>query len=536
MNEENITVEKFHEALIVAEQWLTVNRDGINAINVYPVPDGDTGTNMLLTWRQALESINGTDAHTFAELLNKFSRGALLGARGNSGVILSQMIGGLASALGDSLDSITVSDLSIGLRSASDNAYRAITEPVEGTMLTVMREASTAGESSTVNLEDFLDTVVSESYDSVARTPDLLPRLKEAGVVDSGGMGVAVILEGIAISLLERDLPSEPVVTGEIKVEMSGVEHEGYGYCTEFVILADVALKDFEGELVELGGESILVVGDPGAVRVHVHLEDPGPALSAAVTHGETVSIKIDNMQIQHDNWADQQKADGTAPQGAIPSIGLVSVARGEGLINNFRELGANVIIDGGPTGKASAGELIEAAKGAGLEHVIILPNDKDVVLAAEQAAESDPDFVRVIPTRSAVSGLSAAMAYLPEGDIDEICSLMTESIELVQSLEVSNSVRDTSVNGIDIRVGAGIGFLDGELVASEPSLAATLLAVLKQGEASQSEIMTLYTGEDATPEEIERISEMTESHFPSLELDIVEGGQPLYPFIASLE
>lgn len=536
MNEENITVEKFHEALILAEQWLTVNRDGINAINVYPVPDGDTGTNMLLTWRQALESIADASSETFGELLNKFSRGALLGARGNSGVILSQMIGGLAAALSSSLDSITVSDLATGLRSASDNAYRAITEPVEGTMLTVMREASAAGENSTANLEIFLESVVSESYDSVARTPNLLPRLKEAGVVDSGGMGVAVILEGISTALLERELPSEPVVTDEIKVEMSGVEHEGYGYCTEFVMLADVGLKDFEKELVELGGESILVVGDPGAVRVHVHLEDPGPALSAAVAHGETVSIKIDNMQVQHDDWAGQQSGEGSASHGVIPAIGLVSVARGDGLINNFRQLGVNVIIDGGPTGKASAGELIEAAKGAGLEHVIILPNDKDVVLAAEQAAESNPDFIRVIPTKSTVSGLTAAMAYLPEGDIDEICSLMNESIQLVQSIEISNSVRDTSVNGIDIQVGAGIGFLDGELVASNATLAATLLSVLKQAGASQSEIMTLYTGEQATPEEIEELSEATESHFPSLELDIVEGGQPLYPFIASLE
>lgn len=536
MNEENITAEKFHEALVVAEQWLTVNRDGINAINVYPVPDGDTGTNMLLTWRQALESINDLDSQTFSEMLSKFSRGALLGARGNSGVILSQMIGGLAAALSNHSDSITVSDLATGLRSASDNAYRAITEPVEGTMLTVMREASAAGENSTANLEVFLESVVTESYESVARTPDLLPRLKEAGVVDSGGMGVAVILQGIATALLEKELPSEPVVTGAIKVEMSGVEHEGYGYCTEFVMLADVGLKDFEKKLVELGGESILVVGDPGAVRVHVHLEDPGPALSAAVTHGETVSIKIDNMQVQHDDWADQQSNEGAAPQGNIPSIGLVSVARGDGLISNFRQLGTNVIISGGPTGKASAGELIEAAKGAGLEHVIILPNDKDVVLAAEQAAESNPDFFRVIPTKSTVSGLSAAMAYLPEGDIDEICSLMNESIQLVQSIEISNSVRDTSVNGIDIRVGAGIGFLDGELVASDTSLAVTLISVLRHAEASQSEIMTLYTGEGATPKEIEKLREMAESHFPSLELDIVDGGQPLYPFIASLE
>ncbi len=188
MNEENITVEKFHEALVLAEKWLTINRDGINAINVYPVPDGDTGTNMLLTWRQALESIADASSQTFGELLNKFSRGALLGARGNSGVILSQMIGGLAAALSSSSDSITVSDLASGLRSASDNAYRAITEPVEGTMLTVMREASAAGENSTANLEVFLESVVSESYDSVARTPNLLPRLKEAGVVDSGGL------------------------------------------------------------------------------------------------------------------------------------------------------------------------------------------------------------------------------------------------------------------------------------------------------------------------------------------------------------
>ena len=536
MSDESISTAELWQSLNLAEQWLGLNRDGINAINVYPVPDGDTGTNMLLTWRQALDAVGEPPPESVGEMLAKLSRGALLGARGNSGVILSQMIGGLASALESAGESISVEELAAGFQNASDNSYRAITEPVEGTMLTVMREAASKGISASEKIV-LLEDLVAEAFASVERTPQLLPKLAEAGVVDSGGMGVAIILQGMKFSLLGQNMPDSPVVGDDVIVEMTGVEHEGYGYCTEFVVLADIELSVLEEQLLDLGGESILVVGEPGAIRVHVHMEDPGPALTAAVSHGETTSIKIDNMQLQHEEWAgDRSDSAVNTPHAVIPTIGLVSVARGAGLVSSFRDLGAGVVLDGGPTGKASAGELLEAASGVGQEHVILLPNDKDVILAAEQAASNENGFLHVIPTTSVVQGMAAALAYLPEGDIDEIVAGMTESAEEIRSVEISTSVRTTSVNGIEIQEGEGIGLLDGVLVASAPDLVATFVKTLEIGDAQDAEILTVYTGEDVSDADIERLTSEIQGNFSGVELDIVDGGQPLYPFVASLE
>ena len=536
MSENTINTSELISALNLAETWLEINRDGVNAINVYPVPDGDTGTNMLLTLRQAIGATGEPTPGHMGDMLAKLSRGALLGARGNSGVILSQMIAGLASSLVDARESVTIEEFAAGLQSASDNAYRVISEPVEGTMLTVMRESAAAGIGLSGKAE-FLETIVTEAFDSVDRTPNLLSTLAEAGVVDSGGMGVAVILQGLKFSLLGENLPDSPVVGDDIKVEMSGVEHEGYGYCTEFVVLADIEKDVFEKQLSSLGGESILVVGEPGAIRVHVHMEDPGPALTAAVGYGETVSIKIDNMQIQHDAWAEEASGpNNLSEKKDLPAIGLVSVARGDGLVTSFRELGAGLVLNGGDTGKASAGELLESAPAVGRDHVILLPNDKDVVLAAEQAAAESENFLRVVPSRSVVQGLAAALAYLPEGDVDEIVSTMTESLGSVQSIEVSTSVRDTSVNGIKIRNGDGIGFLDGKLVSSQQTVIETFIQTLKLADAQDGEILTIYTGKDMTEDDLESMESDLRHTFSELELDIVDGGQPLYPIVASLE
>ncbi len=536
MSENTITTSELISALKLAETWLEINRDGVNAINVYPVPDGDTGTNMLLTLRQAIEATGEPTPGHMGDMLAKLSRGALLGARGNSGVILSQMIAGLASGLVDARESVTIEEFAAGLQSASDNAYRVISEPVEGTMLTVMRESAAAG-IGLIGKAEFLETIVAEAFDSVDRTPNLLSTLAEAGVVDSGGMGVAVVLQGLKFSLLGENLPDSPVVGDDIKVEMSGVEHEGYGYCTEFVVLADIEKNIFEKQLSSLGGESILVVGEPGAIRVHVHMEDPGPALTAAVGHGETVSIKIDNMQIQHDAWAEEASgSNNLSEKKDLPAIGLVSVARGDGLVTSFHELGAGLVLNGGDTGKASAGELLESAPAVGRDHVILLPNDKDVVLAAEQAAAESENFLRVVPSRSVVQGLAAALAYLPEGDVDEIVSTMTESLGSVQSIEISTSVRDTSVNGIEIRNGDGIGFLDGKLVSSQQTVIETFIQTLKLADAQDGEILTIYTGKDMTEDDLESMESDLRHTFSELELDIVDGGQPLYPIVASLE
>jgi DAK2 domain fusion protein YloV len=529
----NLDATALRSALEVAESWLAANRDAINAINVYPVPDGDTGTNMLLTWRAALRAADEVDGHVGA-ILSAAQRGALLGARGNSGVILSQMLRGFAEAV-DSSEAITPAQLASALERAASAAYEAVSNPVEGTMLTVMRDGAAAAVASDGEAHDaVLVTFVEEAFASVDRTPDLLPRLKDAGVVDAGGMGIAVLFQGLLHGLTGEPLPEATVLGDSATVELAGVEHEGHGYCTEFVILGrDIDRPSIEAALQAAGGDSILVVGDATAVHVHVHMEDPGPAISVGSASGALDSVKVENMQAQHEDWtaghAETDPAD-------LPSIGLVAVAHGPGLAAAYRDLGATQILDGGPTGKASAGELLEAARRAGRDRVFILPNDKDVLMAAGQAAAEAPELIIVIPTRSAAAGLSAAVPYLPEGDADALAEQMTEAVEGIRSVEVSVSVRDATVDGVEVAAGDAIALLDGVLTARAASVDEALMAGLAEAVSDESELVTLYLGEEASDEDGERVTVLIETAHPQLEVEIVSGGQPHYPYIAGVE
>lgn len=520
-------------ALGVAETWLAANRDAVNAINVYPVPDGDTGTNMLLTWRAALRAADDADGHV-GVILDAVQHGALLGARGNSGVILSQMLRGFAEAI-DGVEVIAPADLATALERAAEAAYEAVSTPVEGTMLTVMRDGAAAA--NTVDAEHHvavLTAFVEEAFASVDRTPELLPRLKDAGVVDAGGMGIAVLFQGLLHGVSGEPLPEAPSAEAAVSVDLSGVEHEGHGYCTEFVILgANIDRPAIERSLTEVGGESILVVGDPSAVHVHVHMEDPGPAISIGSANGALDSVKVENMQAQHDEWtAGHQEID----PADLPAIGLVAVARGPGLAAAYRDLGATQILDGGPTGKASAGELLEAARHAGRERVFILPNDKDVLMAAERAADEAPELITVIPTRSAAAGLAAAVPYLPEGDADDIAAQMRDAVEGVSAVEVSVSVRDATVDGVAVREGDAIALVDGVLMATAQDVDEALLAGLEHAVSDEAELVTLYLGADASDEDGERVTALIEEAHPDLDVDIVRGGQPHYPYIAGVE
>ncbi|MEX2229814.1 MAG: DAK2 domain-containing protein [Dehalococcoidia bacterium] len=528
------------DAFAVAERWLTLNRDAINAINVYPVPDGDTGTNMLLTWRAALAAMPA-DADAAGTALRAVAHGALLGARGNSGVILSQMLRGLAEALGDA-ERVDCAGLTRALTGASAAAYAAVPIPVEGTMLTVMREGAAAAEAAALvraEIDHVMATFVVAAQASVERTPDLLPRLRDAGVVDAGGLGIAVLFEGVKHGLAGTPLPA-PLVATEAAVALEGVEHEGHGYCTEFVILGrDIDRAALEHALTAFGGDSLLVVGDAEAVHVHVHMPDPGPALSAGVAVGALSAIKIDNMQTQHETWAAGRAgtpAHSALDPGALPAIGLVAVARGAGIVAAFRDLGATRVIDGGPTGKASAGELLEACTGAGRDHVLLLPNDKDVLMAAEQAARAAGGRVIVVPSRTVVAGLAAAVAYSPDGEAAAVAERMGRAIAATRSVEVTRAVRDAVVDGVRVSAGDGIALVDGVLVARADDLDRALLLGLERAVGTDSSLVTVYLGADAPQNSGERVEALLADAYPELEVEVLAGGQPFYPFLLSVE
>ena len=528
-------------AFEVAERWLATNREGINAINVYPVPDGDTGTNMLLTWRAALKGgIEGSESNTSdaGAYLGLVARAALMGARGNSGVILSQIIRGLAETSAGS-PTLDTPALARGFEGASATAYAAVTNPVEGTMLTVIREASAAAveaQASGEGTEGVLYIMLTEAFASVKRTPELLPRLREAGVVDSGGMGVAVILQGIVCGILDHPLPTEPLVTGTAEVQADAVEHEGHGFCTEFVISgAALDRATIEGELVAAGGSSILVVGDPSMLRVHVHVAAPEHAFDVGERYGTLAARKAEDMQAQHEAWMDDRDDDDLDPA-SLASIGLVAVAEGRGIAAAFRDLGAGRVLLGQIGVKVSAGDILEAARRAGRDHAIVLPNDKDVLMSAQQAAAASDGFLTVVPSRSPASGLTAALEYRGDGDAATVAAAMVEVMAGVRAVEVSRSVRTATVDGVAVREGDAIALVDGRMVAATETLEDALLAGLDVATEDGGEIVTVYLGQEAPADAAERLPRLIREHHPDLEIQIVSGGQPYYPYLAGVE
>lgn len=545
--QERITASDLDAALRVAEGWLAANREAVNAINVYPVPDGDTGTNMLLTLRASLKAAGGTTGEATGDAgvgayAAALAEGALLGARGNSGVILSQMLRGLAEGLAGE-EATDVRGLCAALVSGAHAADEAVGDPVEGTMLTVMRDAARAGAAAAeagCALSEALDGAVTEAEASLERTPDLLPRLREAGVVDAGGMGIVVLLMGLHSGLTGVPLPApSPIATGA--VELAGVAHEGHGYCTEYIVFGDALDRGaLERALHDTGGESLLVVGDARALHVHVHAEDPGPALSAGAAAGAVDGVKVENMQSQHERWADAHRLRSGQPApdaspAEPPTLGLVAVAAGPGLAAAFRDLGATAIVEGGPTFNPSAGELLEAARRAGRKHVFLLPNDANVLLAAQQAAAQEPGFITVIDARSTPAGLAAALGYEPEGEREEVCEQMEAQLAGVHAIEVTRAVRDSSADGVEVAAGDPIALVDGRLVGSAASLEEALLAALGPL-AAEASLVTIYLGEGADPASGPAVQRLVVDAHSHLEVEVLPGGQPHYPYLASVE
>jgi DAK2 domain fusion protein YloV len=525
------------QALESASAWLSANAERINALNVFPVPDGDTGTNMALT----LQAGVGPLARLGQEVgVSQVARAAyeavMLGARGNSGVILSQLLRGFAEALSDASE-LTPTGLADALTKASEMAYRSLSRPVEGTILTVAREAGIAARAAAgagADLPTLLEQTVRAADRAVAATPDQLEVLRKAGVVDSGGEGYRVILEGGWMWSTGRSIEEGQAHPYSRALVDAVYEETAYGFCTEFLLRdADVSLAEVKARIEALG-ESVIVVGDASLLRVHVHTPRPGQALEFAVDHGTVVRVKVENMELQRDALVSRSAESGADAQPGS-TIGVVAVAAGDGLENVFRSLGARVI-RGGQTMNPSVQDILAAVNRSGHQELILLPNNKNIVLTARQVQELTPHAVAVVPTETAPQGIGALLAFNFQADLHTNVAAMEQAARSVHTIEVTRAVRDAEVDGIQVNAGDALGIYDGHVVVAEDNAEAALLAALSRAPVDGLEIVTIYHGENASGERAEAVASRIREAHPGLDVEVVEGGQPHYSYIVSLE
>jgi len=511
--------EKIHELVEGALQSIEANRRRIDDLNVYPVPDGDTGTNLTLTVRAVDEALHKEGAGSRAGLAQEISRAALLGARGNSGVILSQIVRGACESLAES------DDLANAFRSASDAAYRAVKKPVEGTMLTAIRSmADAAAEGGD------LAAIVARGDETVVQTRDMLQVLREAGVVDAGAAGLVEIVRGIHATLSGGELPAPVEYEQGLGLEAIHQELSQYRYCTVFVVEGDGLDPDeLEAELEALG-DSLLVVGDRSALKVHIHTDDPGKALSLGVERGAIGGVEIANMHAQ----TQQREARLLNPAEQTTDIcAVVAVTAGVGNRALFESFGARVV-DGGSTMNPSTADLLDAIERAPAPEVVVLPDNGNVIMSAEQAADNSAKKVRVVPTRSIQAGLAALVAFDPASDVDENVDAMSEAADAVATGAVTLASRDVQLNGVDVEAGKWLGLADGEPVAGGGTFDEVAGAVLDELLREPRGVVTLLTG--AEPPALDGLLDRIRTEHPEVELDVHQGGQPHYPLLLAAE
>lgn len=549
--------------IFAALVWLQQHKEVINALNVFPVPDGDTGTNMTLTMTSAWQEIAELEDEQIGLMSSKVAHGALMGARGNSGVILSQIWRGFARGL-DGKVQMQSRDLAVALRSAAETAYKGVVKPVEGTILTVIREVGDEAMRSADEIEDmelFFARLVQSAKAAVARTPSLLPVLKQAGVVDSGGQGLTVILEGMWRELKglpvegAEALASDAVALAHAHAGFGGLEDSAdmlhfdsnYPYDVQFIVMGqglDVAQMR---ETIEAMGDCALVVGDARTVKVHVHVPDPGVPISLGARYGSLRDVVVEDMQAQYQEF--MAKKTSAPPVGVsfeahaallapeeVPNIAIVVVSAGEGLNQVFRSLGATALIEGGQTMNPSTAQILEAIESTAAENVIILPNNKNIFMAAQQASEVSKCSVAVVPTRSIPQGVAALLVLDQSATLDGNVAAMLAAANEVITGEVTRATRDVELNGINVKTGHAIGLLDGQLVVDTGSYAEAVHWLLAEAELEDRELVTLYYGEGVTQAEAEAlVAELTET-YADLEFEVVLGGQPHYPYLLSIE
>jgi DAK2 domain fusion protein YloV len=545
----------FRRSMLGSLVWLTANRDKVNQLNVFPVPDGDTGTNMLLTLESAIEEMGEEDNSDLSQVAGRVAHGALMGARGNSGVILSQIFRGFSQGVGERA-SVDCQQLAHAFEDATVVAYKGVTKPTEGTILTVARRVSEAAvikARDTDDIAELIQAAVSAAQRAVDETPSQLAVLREAGVVDAGGYGLMVILEGflktvkgqqISISsrAAEASAAAQPAKVGAHALE---TPEEGWGFCTEFLI--ESPRKSFEELRAELTpmGNSAVVVGDDTLVRVHIHTLDPGTLIAHATSYGTLQKLKVEDMTRQHHEILAQDPSQPGASDaeaetnglGGISTgqVGVVAVAVGDGFRRIFEELGAGVV-EGGQTMNPSTEDLLAAVNASGQDEVIILPNNKNVIMTAQQVSHLSDKSVTVVPSRTVPQGISALLNLDPSADLRANSKAMSSALDGVQTIEVTKAVRSTSVSGLKINNGDMIALVNGKITRTGKDAVEVMDGAIEGLQPDGFELCTIYAGVDVKDEEAEKVAGHVRELFPKLEVQLQRGEQEHYPFILSLE
>lgn len=520
--------------------WLQHHQEAVNALNVFPVPDGDTGINMVLTMQSAWKEIAHSTEQHVGTIAHKVAHGALMGARGNSGVILSQVWRGMARAL-DGKASLTGEDLAAAMREGAQTAYKGVIRPVEGTILTVAREVAeevTTAVKDSTDLAYLMERMVYRARDAVARTPTMLSVLAEAGVVDAGGQGLCLILEGMLRYMHEETIMKETVSAQPQEiVEAAVAADQEYGYDVQFLIVGqDLDVATIRAE-IDAMGESTLVVGDSNVVKVHVHVPNPGIPITYAANLGSLRDVVVEDMQAQYERFtAGKPEASPLLPSISETEIATVAVAVGEGLTRIFQSLGIAAIIPGGQTMNPSTEEILQAIESLPNQRVILLPNNKNIIMAAQQAGELSHKEVAVVPTQSIPQGIAALLAFNFQADLEENARQMARAAKEVMTGEITTATRDASLNGLTVRQGQAIGLLDDELVVAADNPEEAARQMLERMGAEDLEIVTLYFGAGVTEGEAQTLAKQLRDIAPNAEFEIHEGGQPHYFYIISAE
>ncbi|MCY7691289.1 DAK2 domain-containing protein [Bacillus altitudinis] len=557
MSIRNLGGRSFAKMILAGAHHLSQNAQIVDALNVFPVPDGDTGTNMNLSMTSGAKAVEETNTDHIGKVGVALSKGLLMGARGNSGVILSQLFRGFSKNI-EQKETIDAKEFALALQAGVDTAYKAVMKPIEGTILTVAKDAAkkaVAVSATEDQIDRVLELTIEEARASLDRTPDLLPVLKEVGVVDSGGKGLLCVYEGFLASLRGEKLPPKTASLPTLKELVSAEHHKSaqshmntedieFGYCTEFMVKFEEDKQSFDEnafreELSEFG-DSLLVVSDDTLAKVHIHAEQPGDVLSYAQRYGSLINMKIENMREQHSSIVNEEKDHSPAAPKATAAekqrFGVVSVAMGEGIADLFKSIGASVVIEGGQTMNPSTEDIVKAIDSIHAETVFILPNNSNIVMAAKQAATVSSREVVVIPTKTVPQGMSALLSLNETASNEDNEAAMLEAIDHVKSGQITFAVRDTQIDGIDIAKGDYMGLYNGKITLTAKNQLDAAKELLTQMVTEDDEIVTIIKGEDASSDEMEALEAYIEETFEDVEVEVHDGKQPLYSYILAVE